>query len=56
MYEQDRLTSAIARMSSFEPSVMIERVVAEIDAFADGHEPADDQTLVLVGMRRVVKR
>jgi sigma-B regulation protein RsbU (phosphoserine phosphatase) len=51
MYEQDRLTSAIARMSSCEPREMIERLVAEMDAFADGQEPDDDQTVVVVGMR-----
>jgi serine phosphatase RsbU (regulator of sigma subunit) len=51
MYEQDRLTSAIARMSSCEPREMIERLVAEMDSFADGQEPDDDQTVVVVGMR-----
>ena len=55
MYEQDRLAAAVARMSSLEPTALIERLVAEIDTFADGHEPDDDQTLVLVGIGPVAR-
>jgi hypothetical protein len=50
MYEQNRLMSAIGRVGTLKPGAMIEAVVAELDAFAGGHEPDDDQTLVLVGV------
>jgi serine phosphatase RsbU (regulator of sigma subunit) len=48
MYETARLTAALARAHGLEPVGALERVVADLDSFADGHEPEDDQTLVLL--------
>jgi sigma-B regulation protein RsbU (phosphoserine phosphatase) len=50
MYEQARLTSAFEEVSRLNPASMIDRLVSELDAFAGGHEPDDDQTLVVVGV------
>jgi sigma-B regulation protein RsbU (phosphoserine phosphatase) len=52
MYEEPRLTAALANASSLGASALVDYVVSEIDAFGSGHEPDDDQTLVLVDVRR----
>ena len=48
MYETGRLTAALARADGLEPASALDRIVADLDSFADGHEPEDDQTLVLL--------
>jgi serine phosphatase RsbU (regulator of sigma subunit) len=50
MYEQRRLTSALEKVSTLQPAAMVDYVVSELDAFAAGREPDDDQTLVIVGV------
>ena len=49
MYEEDRLTAALAGRP---PSIGVDdrRARRRLDAFAAGHEPGDDQTLVVVGI------
>jgi sigma-B regulation protein RsbU (phosphoserine phosphatase) len=49
MFEEDRLTRALAKAAALEPSAIVDTLVADLDAFAEGQEPRDDQTLVLVG-------
>ena len=50
MYEEERLTAEVAKVAALRPAEMIDAVVADLDAFAGGHEPRDDQTIVLVGV------
>jgi serine phosphatase RsbU (regulator of sigma subunit) len=49
MFEEERLTAALGKVATFRPSAVIDSLVADVDAFAGGREPRDDQTLVLVG-------
>jgi sigma-B regulation protein RsbU (phosphoserine phosphatase) len=49
MFDEARLISAVARSRTLSPSAAIDAIVGELDAFASGHEPDDDQTLVLIG-------
>ena len=50
MFEEFRLTSLLARIASLAPALVVERLVNELDTFANGREPHDDQTLLLVGL------
>jgi len=50
MYDPERLTSALATFGSLSPAAIVEHLVADLDAFAAGHEPDDDQTLLVVGV------
>jgi serine phosphatase RsbU (regulator of sigma subunit) len=49
MFEEDRLTAALGKVAALGPGAVIDSLVADLDAFAGGREPRDDQTLVLVG-------
>jgi sigma-B regulation protein RsbU (phosphoserine phosphatase) len=51
MYDEARLRHAAARAASLEPEQMVTELVAGIDAFSNGLEPNDDQTLLLVRLR-----
>jgi serine phosphatase RsbU (regulator of sigma subunit) len=51
MYDAEQFKAALGRAAALEPSAMIAQVVAEVDAFAAGHEPDDDQTLVVAAMK-----
>jgi sigma-B regulation protein RsbU (phosphoserine phosphatase) len=50
MYDPERLTTALARMGRLAPTQMVEHLVRDLDAFAAGHEPDDDQTLLIVSV------
>jgi phosphoserine phosphatase RsbU/P len=50
MFDLDRLSLALERSGARPPAAAIESIVAELDAFAGGHEPDDDQTLLIVGL------
>ena len=50
LYEEDQMMAALARAAALDPASMVDALVAELDAFGAGHEPGDDQTLVLVGI------
>ncbi len=50
MYDPERLTAALARVGTRMPSEIIEHLVSDLDAFAGGQEPDDDQTLLIVGV------
>jgi serine phosphatase RsbU (regulator of sigma subunit) len=56
MYDPERLTAALATVGTLPPAAIVERLVADLDAFAGGHEPDDDQTLVVVGVDACVRR
>jgi phosphoserine phosphatase RsbU/P len=49
MYETERLVTLLDRSSGVPATALVERVIADVSAFAAGHEPEDDQTLVVVG-------
>jgi sigma-B regulation protein RsbU (phosphoserine phosphatase) len=51
MYEVDRLKMALRRAGTLDPSAMVAEVVEDVEAFAGGLEPDDDQTLVLAAIR-----
>jgi sigma-B regulation protein RsbU (phosphoserine phosphatase) len=48
MYDLDRLCSALARAGSADAQGTLDTIVGDLDAFAGGHEPHDDQTLLVV--------
>jgi sigma-B regulation protein RsbU (phosphoserine phosphatase) len=50
MFEEERLVAALAGLGSGAPSTIVEGVMAALDRFAAGHEPEDDQTLLVVGI------
>lgn len=50
MYEDERLRTAFARSAGQDPDTIVRQLVADIDAFADGREPHDDQTLLLMAI------
>jgi sigma-B regulation protein RsbU (phosphoserine phosphatase) len=49
MYELERLEQLLDRSTGVPAAALVERVVADVTAFAGGHESEDDQTLVVVG-------
>ncbi|MFO7302922.1 MAG: SpoIIE family protein phosphatase [Acidobacteriota bacterium] len=49
-YETEQLVSLLQRIGHCTPTAMIDHIVADLDAFAAGCEPGDDQTLVVVGL------
>jgi sigma-B regulation protein RsbU (phosphoserine phosphatase) len=49
MYDVPRLTAVLSAAATLSPSRLIERVVDDLERFADGQEPEDDLTLVAVG-------
>jgi phosphoserine phosphatase RsbU/P len=50
MYGDARLKVAIEKAGTVSPAAMVDYLVSELDAFAVGHEPDDDQTLLVVGV------
>ncbi len=50
MFDLDRLAAALQRSGTRAPADVAAAIVAELDAFAGGHEPDDDQTLLIVGL------
>jgi sigma-B regulation protein RsbU (phosphoserine phosphatase) len=48
MFEEDRLIASLAKAATLEPGAVVDSLVADLDAFAGGREPRDDQTIVLV--------
>jgi sigma-B regulation protein RsbU (phosphoserine phosphatase) len=50
MYDPERLTAALARVGRQTPAKIVEELVADVAAFAGGHEADDDQTLLVVGL------
>ncbi len=50
MFEDDRLRATLSPFDGLDPRAIVDRTMAELDAFARGHEPDDDQTLLVVGI------
>ena len=50
MFDAERLASALAETAGVAPTPALERIVSAVDRFASGHEPDDDQTLLLVAV------
>ena len=49
MYELERLVGLLDRSGGVTAAALVDRVIADVSAFAAGHESEDDQTLVVVG-------
>jgi sigma-B regulation protein RsbU (phosphoserine phosphatase) len=50
MYDADRMKAVLTRVAAHEPITIVAQVVADVETFAGGREPDDDQTLVVVGI------
>ena len=50
MFDEERLVAALAGIGPVAPALLVDRLTAELDGFAAGREPDDDQTLLVVGM------
>lgn len=50
MFDLERLSEALARAGARTPPQVVEAIVGELDSFAGGQEPDDDQTLLVVGI------
>jgi sigma-B regulation protein RsbU (phosphoserine phosphatase) len=50
MYDPERLSATLASVGRQAPAEIVAHLVAELEAFAGGHEPDDDQTLLIVGV------
>jgi len=49
MYDSDQFAAALTRIGAEPAADIVRELVAEVDRFAAGHEPEDDQTLLVVG-------
>ena len=49
MYDLSRLAAVLSKAATLPPARLIERVVEDLERFADGQEPEDDLTLVALG-------
>jgi phosphoserine phosphatase RsbU/P len=50
MFGLERLIETLARYAASDPEHLLGRVIEEVESFAGGHEPDDDQTLLLASM------
>lgn len=50
MYEEERLRAAFLRSANLSPDAIIQELVCDLDAFAEGEEAHDDQTLLLMAV------
>ena len=50
MSDPDQFSAALTRIGAVPPTEVIRQIVAELDRFAAGQEPEDDQTLVVAGI------
>ncbi len=55
MFDAERLCAALTRSASDSPAAIVDAIVHELDRFAGGQEPDDDQTLLVLGLRLVVQ-
>lgn len=49
MFDLDGLVASLSAIGPAAPRAIVDRIVADLDTFAGGHEPGDDQTLLVVG-------
>lgn len=50
LYDLERLVGVLTGAAALPPAGMVERLTADLDGFAGGHEPDDDQTLLVLGL------
>jgi sigma-B regulation protein RsbU (phosphoserine phosphatase) len=50
MYDPDRLAAALTSAAALSPAEIVTCIGADLEAFAEGEEADDDQTLVVVGV------
>ncbi|HEX7282807.1 MAG TPA: SpoIIE family protein phosphatase [Vicinamibacterales bacterium] len=50
MFDLDRLRDALTRTTARMPADIVTAIVDELDGFAGGEEPDDDQTLLVIGL------
>jgi serine phosphatase RsbU (regulator of sigma subunit) len=51
MYDADRMKAVLERVGALDPIAIVAQTVADVEMFAAGREPDDDQTLLVVGIR-----
>ncbi len=49
MYDAERFSAALTLIGASAPAEIVRQIVAELDHFAAGQEPDDDQTLLVAG-------
>ena len=49
MYDPDQFAGALTRIGAVAAADIVRDIVSEVDRFAGGHEPEDDQTLLVAG-------
>ena len=49
MYDTDLFAAALTRIGAVASTEIVRDIVGEVDRFAAGHEPEDDQTLLVAG-------
>lgn len=49
MYDTDQFAEALTRIGAAAAADIVRDIVSEVDHFAGGHEPEDDQTLLVAG-------
>ena len=52
MFGFERLRDAIAREATDIPEQLLRKVIETVESFADGHEPDDDQTMLIASLRQ----
>ena len=50
MFDAERLCAALTRSAPGSPAQIVDAIVNELDRFAGGQEPDDDQTLLVMGL------
>jgi phosphoserine phosphatase RsbU/P len=50
MYDHPRFTATIERTADLSPQEQVRAIIADVDVFARGREPDDDQTLLLMAV------
>ncbi|MCC7241930.1 MAG: SpoIIE family protein phosphatase [Acidobacteria bacterium] len=50
LFDQDRLTTSLARSAASSPEAIVSAVMTDLERFAGGREADDDQTLVVMGL------
>jgi sigma-B regulation protein RsbU (phosphoserine phosphatase) len=51
MYDADRMKAVLERVGALDPIAIVAQAVADVEMFAAGREPDDDQTLLVVGIK-----
>jgi sigma-B regulation protein RsbU (phosphoserine phosphatase) len=50
MYDLEQFSAALTRLADAAPTDIVREMAAELERFAGGHEPDDDQTLLVVAV------